>query len=116
MSNSYELVSAQQCLSAEGWAPVKVPSSDGFTEYTVLVNPWSTIEENICQCEGYQYRGTCRHQQEAMEILCQWTEVVDQKFGLTEQQTEEEEINQICPRCGGRTKWTMEIVYGSELK
>jgi hypothetical protein len=87
----------------EGWQPVPVPSSSTDQSYTVLVNPWGLAEENICECKGYGFRGTCRHQKEALDRLCAWVE------GDADHQTTHERTQMICPKCGGRTRWTMEV-------
>lgn len=110
MADAYDLMAVQQCLSADGWAPVRILSSDGENHYTVLVNPWGDPDENICQCEGYQFRGYCRHQRIASKELCGWTEVINGDLDISENQTDKQKLNKICPRCNGRTMWTMEVV------
>lgn len=99
-----EFVSFQECRSTEGWQPVKVESSreDG-TFYVVLVNPWGTTNENICECRGYVYRGNCRHQHEASQKLCRWSDADG-----PEVQTEEQERNNVCPRCHKATRTRLE--------
>ena len=99
-----QFVTYQECRSNEGWQPVKVLSSKQDTFYVVLVNPWGILEENICECKGYVYRGQCRHQGEAHQKVCKWN---DQDG--PEVQTEEQEDNKVCPRCGGPTKTAIEV-------
>ena len=95
----------QECRSAEGWQPIKVSSqSEEGKTYTVLVNPWGAVDENICECTGYLFRGTCSHQDRAMKTICGWRE---DKFTLT--QTVDERAGMVCPECGGPTKWQMEV-------
>lgn len=97
----------QACLSSCGWQPVEVPSSDGGTTYVVLVNPWSNPRENVCHCEGYNFRGQCRHQIEARDRVCRWSELVN---GPT--QSEGQRGARICPRCGNPTKYEVDVVEG----
>lgn len=93
----------QACLRSVGWQPVDVPSSDGRTLYTVLVNPWGNPNENVCHCEGYGYRGKCRHQQVAQEAICHWTEL----DGI--EQSDELRKARLCPVCGSPTKYEIEV-------
>lgn len=94
------------CRTWEGWQPVEVPSSSGEDVYVVLVNPWGDTRENICHCKGYSYRGECRHQQEAVLKLCHWHSLRPNAL----QQTPEQQTQKICPKCGGPTKYEVEIV------
>ncbi len=101
----------QECRSLEGWMPVIVASaSNPDKKYTVLVNPWGDPEDNVCECRGFQYRGSCRHLKEAVEEVCGWNETEG-----TEQQTPEQRKAMICPRCRETTKWTMEVSDADEL-
>lgn len=102
-----ELRPYQACRTSEGWWPVEVASSrDDGSRYVVMVCPWGNAVENICECAGYTYRGSCRHQVEAMDALCGWTELHEpQRFV----QTDEQRQNKICPRCGGPAVWRMEV-------
>src|SRR5689334_18276109 len=95
----------QSCMSNAGWVPVNVMSSDPHKpDYVVLVCPWGTANESICDCPGYSYRGSCRHQQIALESLCRWDELVG-----PEAQTEFHVKSNTCPRCGGKTKWEFTV-------
>lgn len=49
----------------DGWHAVGVLSSSGDKSYRVLVSPWPGYSENVCECRAYEYRGHCRHQEEA---------------------------------------------------
>lgn len=96
------LAAFQQCRSLDGWVPIEVGSrSMPGEKYVVLVNPWGEVEENICECEGYRFRGECAHQKIAQQKVCGWSEI-----GIrAEQQTEAQGRQMACPRCGGRTMW-----------
>jgi hypothetical protein len=101
-----ELNPFQVCRRGEGWVPVKVASATSENmSYLVLVNPFGNPRENICECSGYVYRGQCRHQEEAMESVCYWTEK-NPRYA----QTEAQRTNNVCPRCGGPTKWELEVI------
>jgi hypothetical protein len=101
----FKFTTYQECRSTEGWQPVKVQSSEGDQFYVVLVNPWGILEENICECKGYVYRGQCRHQGIAHHKVCRWS---DEKG--PEVQSLDQEDGKICPRCGGPTKTAIEVV------
>lgn len=106
----YVLMNVQQCRSAEGWQPIRIrSSSDPDKTYTVFVNPWHDPDTYVCQCEGYTYRGYCRHQLEAHEELCSWRTVIDGKL-VDDEQTSQQRLAKICPRCGGPTQWVTEVV------
>lgn len=101
----------QQCLSAEGWQPIKVASASQPDEsHLVLVCPWGIPYENICDCPAYFYRGRCRHQTEAMDLVCGWSELLDKV-----QQDEHQKQHKVCPRCKGPTQWKMEVVDGDTI-
>lgn len=68
------------------------------TVYTVHVNPWGRVKENICECAGYQYRGQCKHQDIAQRHTCGWNELFNEEI-----QTKDQRITGICPKCGGPT-------------
>jgi len=96
----------QTCRSNEGWQPVEIDSaSDPNKTYVVLVNPWGDPRENICDCEGYRFRGVCSHQQKAADEVCRWNEVL----GFAETQTSQQASELICPRCGGPTKVELSV-------
>lgn len=84
--------------------PIEVPShSDPDKTYVVLIP--SEDEDPICECRGFEVRGHCSHQQEALEAQCLW----DEAYVDAEEQTPEQRHEQVCPRCGGPTEWYMEI-------
>lgn len=89
----------QECAKNGGFQTVEVASSDGETIYQVVLPPWDRTEvESICECPSYTFRGRCRHQREALGLICNWTELDGQA------QTAEQTGDKICPECGGRTQ------------
>lgn len=94
----------QSCKTNEGWVPVQVASESQNLDYTVMVCPWGTARESICECPGYTYRGQCKHQQIALDSLCRWDELTG-----PEAQTEFQKKTNTCPRCGGPTKYEMTL-------
>jgi hypothetical protein len=95
----------QVCETTFGWTTVEVEShSDPEKTYVCIVQEPDEIDEVMCDCEGYLYRGQCSHQQDALELLCLWRE--DRS---SEKQTDEQSINRICPRCLGPTEWVVEV-------
>ena len=99
-----DITSVQECLNDGYMTEVIVRShTDRDRLYTVLVQTPDETQEVICECEGYVFRGYCKHQKQAMEALCKWTE----KIG-PEAQTNEQRKDKICPRCGGPTEWRMD--------
>lgn len=88
-----DLEQLEVCTSNLPYEEYKVLSSDGETEYSVIVvEPTDHPNDYICECEGFEFRGTCRHQQEVAEMICTWT-------ARDEEQVEAD----ICPRCGRET-------------
>jgi hypothetical protein len=90
----------QECEVNTGFQEVKVPSStDPSAYYLVTLPPWDrTEEEAVCECESYQFRGRCRHQREALALVCNWTELDGQP------QTSQQRAERVCPECGGPTQ------------
>lgn len=90
----------QECAQNQGWQEIQVPSaSDPEVYYLVTVPPWDrTEDEAVCECYGYEYRGRCRHQREALSMICNWSSLDSEK------QTADQEKRRICPECGGPTK------------
>jgi hypothetical protein len=81
---------------------VQVPShSDPDITYAVVVQEPGSVDDAVCECEGFQFRGSCSHQQEAVDSICGWVE------GNFETQTKEEHRNRLCPVCGGPTESIM---------
>jgi hypothetical protein len=100
-----DLVHVQKCESALPWWTVDLESESepGVIHQVMVPLPTDGIDDFICDCKGYEYRGHCRHIQEAFDNLCRW----DSKGG-PEQQTPEQERDMICPRCGSTTTRTTE--------
>lgn len=90
----------QECSSLSEWQEIEIESSsDPDLYYVVTLPPWDRTEsEAVCECPSFEYRGRCRHQHEAMSMVCQWTELDGQS------QTPEQKTNHVCPDCGGKTK------------
>lgn len=90
----------QECSSLSEWQEIEIESSsDPDLYYVVTLPPWDRTEsEAVCECPSFEYRGRCRHQYEAMSMVCQWTELDGQS------QTPEQKTNHVCPDCGGKTK------------
>lgn len=108
------LQSFQSCRSNDGWIPVLVASSTNPIDYTVMVCPWDSPSECICECPGYLYRGHCKHQHIAFGSLCRWdslTGTVREGVEIApDAQTDEQRKNKVCPACGGQTKYELEVV------
>lgn len=103
------LKSYQSCRTNDGWIPVQVASDTRPLDYLVLVCPWDSHLESICECPGYIHHGHCKHQVIAHESLCRWDELLN-----PEEQTEAQRKKKICPRCGGPTQWQLEVVDDAE--
>ncbi len=90
----------QECAQNAGWQEIEVPSSsDETVYYLVTLPPWDrTEDEAVCECPGYEFRGRCRHQREALGMVCNWSEL----DGID--QTDDQRQEQICPECGGKTQ------------
>jgi hypothetical protein len=84
---------ALQCRSLDGWYPYEAESGS---------DPDKTYIVHVCDCKGYQFRGSCRHQKEAHLNHCGWNAVEG-----PEKATDEQEAEKVCPRCGGPTGWAM---------
>ena len=101
-----DLQAVQQCRSLDGWVPIKVESASHPGEHhVVLVNSWGGAKDGICECEGYEFRGECKHQLIAWDRVCGWQEI----FG-PETQNDQQRHDKVCPRCGGATMWVMEAI------
>lgn len=99
-----DLIPVQQCLNTGVMTEVLVPSkTDDDKWYNVLVQDPDDINDVICECRGYEVRGHCSHQAEALAVICRWDEAVG-----PEEQTADQRRTRICPRCGGPTTKTLE--------
>lgn len=87
----------QACSTQTGWITVEIPSqSDQSVYYLVTIPPWDRGDVNVisCECQSYEFRGWCRHQEEALDQLCKWNE----KDGIPQ-------INvNVCPECEAKTR------------
>lgn len=90
----------QQCVSAEPWFEIQVPSvSEEGKVYRVLVAwPDNEADDLLCECKSFIYRGHCSHQIIAFKTLCRWRSEEG-----PEEQTMEQRRKHICPRCGDET-------------
>lgn len=102
-----QIVNVQQCKSViDGPVAVEVPShSNSLRMYEVLITDPNDFRSAVCECKGFQYRGHCSHQREAVEMQCGWTEILGPEVQLKFQIEE-----MICPRCWGPTEWVLEYV------
>lgn len=99
------IVPYQICRSLDGWVPIEIDSAtDPNRTYVILVNPWGTAAESICECKSYEFRGQCKHQPLALLRICGWSAI-----SSPEQQGDVDTKAMTCPRCGGHTKWEMEV-------
>lgn len=107
--------SFQSCRSNDGWVPVLVESGTiKGLDYTVMVCPWNSPKECICECTGYVMVGHCKHQIIAHNSLCRWDSIHgtfhrEREVG-PDAQTDEQRKNKVCPSCGGPTKYELEVV------
>ena len=93
------MTAVQECASSLEWQDVRIRSaSDPKKHYSVSIPPWGGTEDVTCDCPGYTYRGTCRHLAAALAKICNWSSA-----GAGPPQTEEQRLEQVCPRCGRET-------------
>jgi hypothetical protein len=97
------LIMAQHCISGDPYFEKFILSeSEPGKVYNVWVSmPGDPPEEYICSCPGFTYRGRCKHQHQIE--LCKWHELIG-----PEKQTDEQQAEQICPRCGNKTNKELE--------
>lgn len=74
----------------------EVLSSDGKRTYIVTVSDDGNLD--ACDCDGYRFRRKCRHVTALREKLCGWD-----SFLSEEQQTPQQDMEAVCPRCGSET-------------
>lgn len=95
-----DLRSVQKCINSGVMTYIRVHSqSDPRKSYDVLVQDPIDPSESICECEGFEYRGRCSHQNIAHQYICGWEEI----SGPEEQNSNQRKQN-ICPRCSGETE------------
>jgi hypothetical protein len=93
-----------QCIQNGYWDLITVLSrSEKGKYYEVLIMDATDLDEVICECLSFHYRGQCGHQIEAINQLCLWSSNIG-----PERQTKEQYQNQICPRCAGPTERMVE--------
>lgn len=55
-------------IDPRGWREVIVPSATSKgVEYIVLLSPFNPAS-SICECRGFEIRGTCSHIAKALQI------------------------------------------------
>jgi hypothetical protein len=104
----FTLENAWTCASNVYWE-TKVTGSKGDV-YTVH---WGRLPESRametgaqrgwqCTCQGYKYRGTCRHirEVEASGARCGWNSVLD----VSAECAHDGNGEACCPECGGRVR------------
>lgn len=93
-------MNVQVCESYSPWYEIKVNSKTNIKKaYRVLIpNCDSNLEEYICECTGFIFRGFCSHQEEAYAKMCLWNEIDG-----PEKQNSSQKNHKICPRCGFST-------------
>lgn len=88
---------SQECAQIRQGVHRSVLSSDGKRHYRVYVT--GDGENADCTCPGYKYHGKCRHVEQVRRELCGWHMEYSE-----EQQTLEQNVRCVCPRCGGETE------------
>lgn len=101
-SSPVGLESVQQCTNTGVMSFVQVPSSSGEGHYAVLVQTPDDPTDAICECPGFEFRGYCKHQAMAINLVCGWHELDG-----PEVQDEKQRRLKICPRCDGETEWVL---------
>lgn len=101
------LIVIDKCESTEPWSSVEVPSSSELGKFYTVVRPWPEDgpSDFVCECPGYLYKGSCKHQEMAASMYCDW----DERVG-PQNQTKEQHLARSCPRCGATTIRSVEIV------
>jgi hypothetical protein len=88
------IVYLQACATLDKSDKFKSSSGHGTYETHVHVNE----DQDSCTCPGFQYRRKCKHVTELRSRLCGWNEQFSEEV-----QTPQQEMEGICPKCGGET-------------
>jgi hypothetical protein len=97
----------QQCVSNQSYYVTEIPSRSQPGLIYEVYAPFADdpVEDYVCSCEGFNYRGRCAHQDMAAADRCLWSEAEG-----PEKQSPEQRATFTCPRCGGETfQTTVEI-------
>lgn len=91
---------AQEC-AAPFASERRFESSDKTTTYVARIIRREDPDLDQCTCPGKRFRGDCKHVRALRAEICTWREVEG-----PETQTPQQEMEAVCPRCGGETRVT----------
>jgi uncharacterized Zn finger protein len=83
-------------VCSETLKTAKVLSSKGDKHYEVTAS--LDEQSDRCTCPGFGYRRKCRHVDELRSTICGWDEQHSDEV-----QTPQQEMEGVCPKCGGET-------------